>query len=73
MAVQHRKEASKVVTLRCDEGIEPFLHDHHSLGVKVCMSSEDLSRHVILQVANALEYLHEEAGVVHRLVSPGLV
>lgn len=31
--------------------------------------SEDLSRHVITQVANALEYLHEEAGVVHRLVS----
>jgi serine/threonine protein kinase len=30
--------------------------------------SEDLSRHVILQVAQALEYLHEEAGVVHRWV-----
>lgn len=28
--------------------------------------SEDLSRHVITQVAHALEYLHEEKGIVHR-------
>lgn len=34
--------------------------------VRLTYFSEDLSRHVILQVANALDYLHEEAGVVHR-------
>ncbi|KAH6871335.1 kinase-like domain-containing protein, partial [Thelonectria olida] len=28
--------------------------------------SEDLSRHIILQVAKALEYLHEEKGIMHR-------
>ncbi|TQS35392.1 hypothetical protein Golomagni_04187 [Golovinomyces magnicellulatus] len=32
--------------------------------------SEDLSRHVITQVAQALEYLHEEKGVVHRDIKP---
>lgn len=32
--------------------------------------SEDLSRHVILQVAHAVRYLHEEAGVVHRDIKP---
>ena len=36
--------------------------------VRLTYFSEDLSRHVILQVAKALEYLHEEAGVVHRSV-----
>ena len=34
--------------------------------VRLTYFSEELSRHVIVQVANALEYLHEEAGVVHR-------
>ena len=34
--------------------------------VRLTYFSEDLSRHVITQVANALEYLHEERGVVHR-------
>jgi serine/threonine-protein kinase RCK2 len=34
--------------------------------VRLTYFSEDLSRHVILQVAKALEYLHEERGVVHR-------
>lgn len=34
--------------------------------VRLTYFSEDLARHVITQVANALEYLHEEAGVVHR-------
>lgn len=37
--------------------------------VRLTYFSEDLSRHVISQVAQALEYLHEEKGVVHRLVS----
>jgi serine/threonine-protein kinase RCK2 len=36
--------------------------------VRLTYFSEDLSRHVITQVANALEYLHEERGVVHRYV-----
>jgi len=36
--------------------------------VRLTYLSEDLSRHVIVQVAQALEYLHEEAGVVHRYV-----
>lgn len=34
--------------------------------VRLTYFSEDLSRHVIKQVADALLYLHEEAGVVHR-------
>ncbi|KAI9821071.1 MAG: MAPK-activated protein kinase Srk1 [Pycnora praestabilis] len=38
--------------------------------VRLTYFSEDLSRHVIVQVANALEYLHEEAGVVHRDIKP---
>ncbi|KAF4125001.1 S TKc [Geosmithia morbida] len=32
--------------------------------------SEELSRHVIVQVAEALEYLHEEKGIVHRDIKP---
>ncbi|KAK3114661.1 MAPK-activated protein kinase Srk1 [Teratosphaeriaceae sp. CCFEE 6253] len=38
--------------------------------VRLTYFSEDLSRHVIVQVANALEYLHEDAGVVHRDIKP---
>jgi serine/threonine-protein kinase RCK2 len=34
--------------------------------VRLTYFSEDLSRHVIKQVADALYYLHEEKGVVHR-------
>lgn len=34
--------------------------------VRLTYFSEDLSRHVILQVAQAIEYLHETSGVVHR-------
>lgn len=40
--------------------------------VRLTYFSEDLSRHVITQVAEALEYLHETKGVVHRFVFPGL-
>jgi hypothetical protein len=36
--------------------------------VRLTYFSEDLSRHVIKQVAEALAYLHEEKGVVHRCV-----
>jgi serine/threonine-protein kinase RCK2 len=36
--------------------------------VRLTYFSEDLSRHVIVQVAQALEYLHEVGGVVHRYV-----
>lgn len=38
--------------------------------VRLTYFSEDLSRHVILQVADAIRYLHEEAGVVHRDIKP---
>ncbi|CAN6635553.1 serine/threonine-protein kinase Rck2p [Trichomonascus vanleenenianus] len=38
--------------------------------VRLTYFSEDLSRHVILQVAEAIRYLHEEAGVVHRDIKP---
>ncbi|KAK2044498.1 Pkinase-domain-containing protein [Colletotrichum somersetense] len=38
--------------------------------VRLTYFSEDLSRHVIVQVAQALEYLHEERGVVHRDIKP---
>lgn len=34
--------------------------------VRLTYFSEDLSRHVIVQVAKALLYLHEERGLVHR-------
>jgi serine/threonine protein kinase len=37
--------------------------------VRLTYFSEDLSRHVIVQVAKAIEYLHETSGVVHRYVS----
>ena len=39
--------------------------------VRLTYFSEELSRHVIVQVAQALEYLHEEKGVVHRYVARG--
>lgn len=38
--------------------------------VRLTYFSEDLSKHVIVQVAKALEYLHEEMGVVHRDIKP---
>lgn len=38
--------------------------------VRLTYFSEDLSRHVIIQVAEAVRYLHEEAGVVHRDIKP---
>lgn len=38
--------------------------------VKFTYFSEDLSRHVIKQVGEAIRYLHEEVGVVHRDIKP---
>ncbi|KAF9911165.1 hypothetical protein BX616_010656 [Lobosporangium transversale] len=38
--------------------------------VKLTYFSEDLARHVIIQVAHAIRYLHEEKGVVHRDIKP---
>ncbi|CEJ89217.1 Putative Calcium calmodulin-dependent protein [[Torrubiella] hemipterigena] len=38
--------------------------------VRLTYFSEELSRHVIVKVATALEYLHEERGVVHRDIKP---
>ena len=37
--------------------------------VKLTYFSEELSRHVIMQVAQGIRYLHEEKGVVHRFVA----
>ncbi|KAF4185071.1 hypothetical protein CNMCM7927_007096 [Aspergillus lentulus] len=38
--------------------------------VRLTYFSEDLSRHVILQVAKAIEYLHGTSGIVHRDIKP---
>ncbi|KAG2013416.1 CAMK/CAMK1 protein kinase [Coprinopsis cinerea AmutBmut pab1-1] len=38
--------------------------------VKLTYFSENLSRHVILQVAHGIRHLHEERGVVHRDIKP---
>ncbi|KAK9240396.1 kinase-like domain-containing protein [Lipomyces kononenkoae] len=38
--------------------------------VRLTYFSEDLARHVIVQVAQALKYLHEELGIVHRDIKP---
>lgn len=38
--------------------------------VKYTYLSEDLARHVIVQVAHAIRYLHEEVGIVHRDIKP---
>ncbi|TID29166.1 hypothetical protein CANINC_002123 [Pichia inconspicua] len=38
--------------------------------VKYTYFSEDLSRHVIIQVAEALLYMHEQVGIVHRDLKP---
>ena len=38
--------------------------------VKLTYFSEDLSRHVIIQVVKAIDYLHSEVGVVHRDIKP---
>ncbi|KAK1924405.1 putative serine/threonine-protein kinase [Papiliotrema laurentii] len=38
--------------------------------VKLTYFSEALSRHVIVQVAEGIRYLHEERGVVHRDIKP---
>ncbi|KAF9535108.1 kinase-like domain-containing protein [Crepidotus variabilis] len=38
--------------------------------VKLTYFSENLARHVILEVARGIRYLHEERGVVHRDIKP---
>lgn len=38
--------------------------------VQLTYFSEDLARHVIVQVAQAIRYLHEEKGVIHRDIKP---
>ncbi|KAG0229129.1 hypothetical protein BGX31_006320 [Mortierella sp. GBA43] len=38
--------------------------------VQLTYFSEDLARHVIVQVAKAIRYLHEEKGVIHRDIKP---
>lgn len=53
------------LTLELCEGGELF----HQI-VKITYFSENLSRHVITQVALAVRHLHEECGVVHRDIKP---
>ena len=38
--------------------------------VRLTYFSEPLARHVILQVAKSIRYLHEERGIVHRDIKP---
>ena len=38
--------------------------------VKLTYFSENLARHVILQVAHGIRHMHEERGVVHRDIKP---
>ncbi|KAL1923717.1 uncharacterized protein VTP21DRAFT_8697 [Calcarisporiella thermophila] len=38
--------------------------------VELTYFSEELSRHVIIQVASAIKYLHQDIGVVHRDIKP---
>ncbi|CZS92427.1 uncharacterized protein RAG0_02921 [Rhynchosporium agropyri] len=38
--------------------------------IRLTYFSEDLSRHVIAQVEQALHYLHDECGIVHRDIKP---
>ncbi|ORE19929.1 Pkinase-domain-containing protein [Rhizopus microsporus] len=56
---------SYLLTMELCEGGELF----HQI-VKLTYFSEELSRHVITQVAAAVKYLHEECGVVHRDIKP---
>lgn len=58
-------DARPDVILAVMEGGELF----HQI-VKLTYFSENLSRHVILQVAHGIRYLHEERGVVHRDIKP---
>lgn len=53
------------LTLDLCEGGELF----HQI-VKMTYFSENLSRHVIVQVASAVRHLHEVCGVVHRDIKP---
>ncbi|KAI7869062.1 kinase-like domain-containing protein [Spinellus fusiger] len=53
------------IVLELCEGGELF----HQI-VKLTYFSEDLARHVIVQVAQGIRYLHEVCGVVHRDIKP---
>ncbi|KAH8830173.1 kinase-like domain-containing protein [Flagelloscypha sp. PMI_526] len=53
------------IVLELMEGGELF----HQI-VKYTYFSENLSRHIILQVAHGIRHLHEERGVVHRDIKP---
>ncbi|KAI9276809.1 kinase-like domain-containing protein [Phascolomyces articulosus] len=57
--------------------------DHYFLAMELCQGgelfhqivkmtyfSEDLARHVIVQVAHGIRHLHEDCGVVHRDIKP---
>lgn len=61
----HESRQYYYIILELAQGGELF----HQI-VRLTYFSEDLSRHVITQVAKALEYCHEEKGVVHRDIKP---
>jgi serine/threonine protein kinase len=64
----HESRQYYYIILELAQGGELF----HQI-VRLTYFSEDLSRHVITQVAKALEYCHEEKGVVHRSVHTSLM
>ncbi|KAJ3534760.1 hypothetical protein NM688_g7083 [Phlebia brevispora] len=61
----HESTEHYFLVLELLEGGELF----HQI-VKLTYFSENLARHVILQVAEGIRYLHEERGVVHRDIKP---
>lgn len=48
----------------------PLSSDLYTSPLTPSISQQELARHVILQVARGLRYLHEEKGVVHRDIKP---
>ena len=64
------------VSLMVHSHFKPFLSTVMEGGelfhqiVKLTYFSENLARHVILQVAQGIRHLHEERGVVHRDIKP---
>ncbi|KAF1855240.1 hypothetical protein Lal_00045039 [Lupinus albus] len=67
--VDDEKLAKLIAEENASKSKIPSLPWPRALGTRR-QDGEELSRHVIVQVAKALEYLHEEKGVVHRDIKP---
>lgn len=65
ICIRSAREPASSMILAVMEGGELF----HQI-VKLTYFSENLARHVIMQVAEGIRYLHEERGVVHRDIKP---